>query len=262
MSWVVGLHAVRAALEAGETLELWVQHARRDRRIAGLVAAARAHGVPVRRVDATALARIAGDVPHQGVAARTGGFRRLAFEEWLAREGARPDLLALALDGVQDPHNLGAVARSAAAAGAHGLVLPLRRAALPDAPAAQKAAAGALAHLPVALVGNLARALEAIAARGVAVVGLAAEAETPLDALDLARPCVLVAGNEEKGLRPLVRRACTELAAIPMPGPIASLNVSVAVGVALFEALRQRRQAASQARSSSGDGTRTNSRLQ
>ena len=261
MSWAVGWHAVRAAVQAGKALELWVQAGRRDRRLAELVALARARGVPVRRVAEQALRRIAGEVPHQGVVARTEGFRHLALDVWLAQQGARSDLLALALDEVQDPHNLGAVARSAAAAGAHGLVLPLRRAALPDAPAAQKAAAGAFAHLPVVLVGNLARALATMAERNIAVIGLAAEAETPLDALDLTRPCVLVAGNEERGLRPLVRRACTQLAAIPIPGPIASLNVSVAVGVALFEVLRQRRQAASQ-EASSDASTRTNSRLQ
>ncbi len=147
--------------------------------------------------------------------------------------------LLLVLDGVQDPHNLGACLRSADAAGADAVLAPRDRAA-GLTPAVRKVAAGAAEHLPFVVVTNLARALRALRERGVRVVGTAGEAETSLYAAELRGPLALVVGGEARGLRRLTREHCDLLVALPMAGAVESLNVSVAAGVALFEAVRQR----------------------
>jgi 23S rRNA (guanosine2251-2'-O)-methyltransferase len=161
--------------------------------------------------------------------------------EDLVAKAAGPALIVV-LDGIEDPHNLGAILRTADAAGAHGVVRQSRHAA-PLGGATAKASAGAVAHVRIAEVVNIARALEHLKAAGVWTVGLAADAPQTYDAMDYSLPTALVVGAEGTGLRRLVRERCDWLVSIPMHGHVQSLNVSVAAGVALFEALRQRRSA-------------------
>lgn len=198
---------------------------------------ARSRGVLVSRVPRSSLDRLAPGVAHQGVAARVTEATFVDAAELLARAPA-PALLVL-VDGVEDPRNLGAIARSAAAAGAGGLLLPERRTA-PLGPAAAKASAGALRIIPVARVKNASRGLELLAEAGIWSLGLEA-GERPLWELDLSRPTCLVLGGEGEGLTRLVRERCDQLGGLPLAPGVDSLNVSVAAGIALFEALRQRR---------------------
>jgi 23S rRNA (guanosine2251-2'-O)-methyltransferase len=202
------------------------------------VAAAETAGVSVTRVDAALLDRQARGGVHQGVVADAEPPRQWSIED-VVRVGASAPLLVV-LDGVEDPHNVGAIVRTIDAAGAHGLVRQTRRAAPLDA-AAAKASAGAVAWVRVADVVNVARALEELKALGVWTVGLAADAPQAYDTVDLTLPTAIVLGAEGTGLRRLVRERCDVLAHVPMAGHVSSLNVSVAAGVVLFEAARQRR---------------------
>ena len=191
--------------------------------------------------SADELTRQAGSPDHQGMVAEVEPYP-YADPSSLLRAA---DALVVALDQVQDPHNLGAVARSAEAAGASGLVVPDRRSASVS-PAVCKASAGAVEHLPIARVRNLADWLESAKDReGLWVFGAAAGGESAYDEVDLSGPAVLVLGSEGKGLRPRVAAACDALVSIPLGGETASLNVSAAADVLLFEALRQRRARAS-----------------
>jgi len=182
------------------------------------------------------LARLAGSADHQGIVAEVEPYPYADADEL----AAAPDALIVALDQVQDPHNLGAVCRSAEAAGATGVVIPDRRAAVVT-PAVCKASAGAVEHLAVARVRNLADWLEGAKERGgLWVYGAAAEAAEPYTAVDLKGPVVLVLGSEGSGLRPRVAGTCDALVSIPLQGRAASLNVSAAAAILLFEAVRQR----------------------
>ncbi len=206
-----------------------------------IVRGAAAVGVRAELVERAELDRLTDDLVHQGVVAVAPPLRMASVDELLARAAtaAEPALL-VALDGVTDPHNLGSIARTAEAVGAHGLLIPARRAA-PVTPAAEKAAAGALAHLPVATVTNLARTLVQLHERGVWSLGLDGDAELLLgDSPLAAEPCVLVVGAEGGGLSRLTRDRCDQLVRLPMRGHVGSLNASVAAGVALYELLRRR----------------------
>jgi len=189
--------------------------------------------------DPAELDRLAAGGTHQGVVAIVGAYPHLAFEELLERAGRSPDRVLVVLDQVQDPRNLGAIIRSAYALGAVGVVIPERRAAAVSATVV-KTSAGATEHLPVARVTNLARALESIRAAGHWLVGAVGEGQPP-EALDLVDRAVLVLGSEGKGLRRTTREKCDFLVTIPMSGELDSLNVSVAAGILLAEAARQRR---------------------
>ncbi|MEW7983206.1 MAG: 23S rRNA (guanosine(2251)-2'-O)-methyltransferase RlmB [gamma proteobacterium symbiont of Phacoides pectinatus] len=241
---VAGVHSVRTALKhgAGSVLALWVEARRRDRRVREVVDLARAAGVPVTHVSREELdARVPG-ANHQGVvalAAAPAALDEQALQSLLAELREPPFLLIL--DGVQDPHNLGACLRSADAAGAHALITPRDRSA-GLTPTACKVASGAAETVPLVQVTNLARTLRWLGDDfGVWLVGTAGEAEASLYDIDLTGPLGIVMGGEEKGLRRLTREACGQLAKLPMAGSVESLNVSVAAGIALFEALRQRR---------------------
>jgi 23S rRNA (guanosine2251-2'-O)-methyltransferase len=182
--------------------------------------------------------RASGTREHQGVVAFAAAKPPATLIDLLRPSDAGPGLLVL-LDGVEDPHNLGAVIRTSLAAGARGVVIAERRAAgLTDAVA--RAAAGALEHLPVARVPNLARAMEDLKEAGYWLVGLDERSEKNLTDLDLTVPTGIVLGGEGKGLHELIRTRCDFLASIPTSGPVRTLNVSVAAGIALFEAVRQR----------------------
>ena len=235
---VYGLHPVLEALRAKRVTELRVSP-RADERLAELVRLAETQGVAVRRVGVSELDRAANGGRHQGVVAELAGGRATVSVEDLVigAKGGAP--LIVVLDGIEDPHNVGAIFRTVDAAGADGVVRQSRHAARLDG-AAAKASAGAVAHVKVAEVVNIARALETLKAAGVWTVGLAGEAATRYSDVDLTVPTALVVGAEGTGLRRLVRERCDWVVSIPMAGHVQSLNVSVAAGIALFEAVRQR----------------------
>jgi 23S rRNA (guanosine2251-2'-O)-methyltransferase len=234
---IYGVNTVAEALRAGRVKRLTVG-ARADRRVAEILELAAMRRVPVVRVEPDVLDRESRQGVHQGVVAELTSPRNYSLADLVSDAAGAP--LLLVLDGVEDPHNVGAVLRSLDAAGGHGVVRQTRRAATLEA-AAAKASAGAVAHVPVANVVNIARALEELKELGVWTVGLTADAPQTYDSLDLTLPIAIVLGNEGTGLRRLVRERCDFIASIPMAGHVGSLNVSVAAGVVLFEAVRQRR---------------------
>lgn len=236
MRYVYGTHPVEAVLEIRprSVTRLFVGPEAERGPIAAL---ARQHGVRVERASKDRLAELARSQHHQGLVAEAEEFAYAPLEAVLPAAGPA---LVLALDSVQDPHNLGALIRSGECFGATGVIIPQDRAASVTATAVQ-ASAGAAERLPVARVVNLVRALEELKERGLWATGLAGEATETLGAVDLTGPTVLVIGAEGDGLRPLVRRACDRLVRIPMAGRTGSLNASVAGAIALFEVSRQRR---------------------
>jgi 23S rRNA (guanosine2251-2'-O)-methyltransferase len=233
---IYGINPVLEALRAGRVRELRVADKGSDR-VRELLSAARERGVTVKRLPLDVLARQARGGVHQGVVADVDDVASYGIGE-LVRDAAGVPLIVV-LDGIEDPHNLGAILRTADAAGVDGVVIQSRRAAALDG-AAAKASAGALAHVRIAEVVNIARAIEELKEQGVWTVGLAGEGTTAYDAVDYTAPTAIVLGAEGAGLRRLVRERCDFLASIPMRGHVGSLNVSVAAGVALFEAVRQR----------------------
>ncbi len=237
MSLVFGIHAVTEALNARLVTKLI--HVRGGgARVDGLIARATELRLATETVDRMALEKMARGGVHQGIAAEVRRLPAYTVEE-LVRESIGPALLVV-LDGVEDPHNLGAIVRSVDAAGASGVVRQARHAASLDGVTA-KASAGAVSHVHIATVVNIARVLEELKEMGVWTVGLDAEAADPYDTVDFKQPTALVVGAEGTGLRRLVRETCERLVSIPMTGQVSSLNVSVATGVVLFEAARQRR---------------------
>jgi 23S rRNA (guanosine2251-2'-O)-methyltransferase len=238
---LVGRHAVLEALRAGQPVSrvLVSRTVRGAGPLRDIVETARRRGVPVQPVDARRLDGLAQGLPHQGVAALTAVQALVGLDDVLAvaRGRGEPPFL-IVLDGVEDPHNLGAVIRTAEAAGAHGVVIPRRRAA-GLTPAVARAAAGATAHLAVAGVGNLVAALEALKQAGVWVIGADPEAAEPYDAGALEPPVALVVGAEGRGLHRLVRERCDRLVRIPLRGQVRSLNVSVAAALLLYEVARR-----------------------
>lgn len=235
---VYGINPVLEVLRAGRVTALRLSQRGGDR-MREVLALAQERGVRVQRVAPDLLDRLARGGVHQGVVADVDD----ATTEYSVAElvrGAAAAPLIVVLDGIEDPHNLGAILRTADAAGVDGVVLQTRRSAALGG-AAAKASAGAVAHVKIAQVVNIARAIDELKALGVWTVGLAGEAPMAYDAADLTMPCALVVGAEGTGLRRLVREQCDFLVAIPMRGQVSSLNVSVAAGVALFEAVRQRK---------------------
>jgi 23S rRNA (guanosine2251-2'-O)-methyltransferase len=235
---IYGINPVLEALRAARVRRLRLA-SRADKRIDEVLALARAHRVPVERVNAQALDRAARGGVHQGVVADLEPARDYSVQDLVAGAAPEPPLIVV-LDGIEDPHNLGAVLRTADAAGCHGIVRQARHAAALEG-AAMKASAGAAAHVRVATVVNIARAIEELKEAGVWTVGLAADASGRYHDVDFTLATALVLGAEGTGLRRLVRERCDRLVSIPMRGAVGSLNVSVAAGVTLFEALRQRR---------------------
>jgi 23S rRNA (guanosine2251-2'-O)-methyltransferase len=259
---IYGINPVLEALKAGRVTRLRMA-SRGDRRVDEILALAAARGVPVERVDAPALDRAARGGVHQGVVADVEGAREYGIEDLLSlppdrlrqgfgesagasakAEGGSHEKeldapLIVVLDGIEDPHNAGAILRTADAAGVDGVVRQERHAAALDGVVA-KASAGALAHVRIATVVNIARAIDELKEAGVWTIGLAGDAPEPYTAPDYTLPTALVLGSEGTGLRRLVRDRCDRLVRIPMRGAVESLNVSVAAGVVLFEVVRQR----------------------
>lgn len=246
---IYGINPVLEALRAGRVRELRIAHgpggaSRKGDRLQPLLDLADERGVRVRRVPPEAIDRDARRGVHQGVVAEVADIEPCSVEDIV--RGAATAPLIVVLDGIEDPQNLGAILRTADAAGVDGVVIQTRRSAALDG-AAAKASAGAVAHVRIAEVVNIARAVEELKELGVWTTGLAGEAETSYEAIDLTGPSALVFGAEGTGLRRLVRERCDYLASIPMRGHVGSLNVSVAAGITLFEAVRQRRTPAGKA---------------
>ena len=239
---VYGLHAVRALLmhHAARVRRVLLARSREDQRTDALEQLARAAHVTVERVAADVLVRLVGEGVHQGVVAEIEPLPAWREEQLLEAVAAARDPLLLALDGVQDPHNLGACLRTADACGVLAVVVPRDRSAPLNA-TARKVAAGAAETTPVATVTNLARTLKLLKDAGLWIVGADASAEKPAAEVELTGPRVLVMGAEGLGLRELTRRHCDWLVRLPNFGAVESLNVSVATGMMLYEALRQRR---------------------
>jgi 23S rRNA (guanosine2251-2'-O)-methyltransferase len=236
---IYGINPVSEALRAGRVSALRAAD-RVNARASELIDDARREGIPVRRVSTHELDRVAHGGAHQGIVAELVAREQFDLVDLI--EGGREAPLIVVLDGIEDPHNVGAIIRSVDAAGASGVVRQSRHAAPLDG-AAAKASAGAVAQVRVADVVNIARALEDLKEQGVWTVGLDGDSSKRLDDIDLTVPTAIVLGAEGTGLRRLVRERCDWLASIPMRGHVQSLNVSVAAGIALFEAVRQRSRA-------------------
>ena len=234
-----GVNPVLETLRSGrrQVERIHVSVGRQDRRVREILSLAARKNVPIRRVPREALDRLAGGAAHQGVVARVTGSGPVSVEEILATAGNAPFFLVL--DQVEDPRNLGAVLRSAAAARVDGVFLPARGSA-GMTPAVAKASAGHADKVRVAVAGNLVSLLERLKEKGIWIVGLEAAAGTAWTGFDYALPIALVVGGEGKGIRRLVREHCDVLVGIPLAGGVESLNVSVAAGIALFEVVRQR----------------------
>jgi 23S rRNA (guanosine2251-2'-O)-methyltransferase len=240
---IYGINTVREGLKGTRRrpLELFALKEARSARVEEVLRAASDAGIPVRLRERGDLDRLVGNPHHQGVVLRVEPFAYAALEDLLDRwRKTGRKAFFLILDGITDPHNLGAILRSAEAAGCHGVIVPKDRA-CPVTPVVDKASAGALEHIPLCQVTNLARTLEELKREGVWAYGLAGEeGAEPLYRTDLSGDLALVIGSEGAGLRPNVRNHCDGLLGLPMHGRVGSLNASVAAGVALFEVVRQR----------------------
>lgn len=241
MDIIYGLHPVEEALRSGSRKfdHVCIARERHDQRLQRVIDVARQVGVRLRFEPREELTRLAGNAGHQGIVAVVRAREFLDLEDLLSGPGDEARLM-LALDGIEDPQNLGALLRSADAAGADGVVLTERRAA-PLSPVAIKASAGAAEHVRIARVVNLVRALEQIKEQNIWCVGLDERGTTSYEHYDFTSNTVIVLGREGDGLHELVRRTCDHLLRIPMAGGVSSLNVSAAGAVVLFEAARQRR---------------------
>ena len=236
--WIGGVNPVREALRSRAAHPLELVYCRGDSRLRELVDLSEARNIAARQESREFLAALLGHVHHQGVALRVTEYPYADLDQVLELDLREREPL-IVLDSIQDPQNLGAMMRSACFLGARGLIIPKDRSARVTATVI-KVSAGAASHLPVMQVTNLARSLERLKESGLWIVGLEAEGSVPIHEVDLTVPLGLVIGNEQKGLRPLVRSHCDILARIPSHGPVDSLNAAVAGAVALAEVQRQR----------------------
>ncbi len=236
--WIGGVNPVREALRSRTAHPLELVYFRSDSRVRELLELSTGRNIPVRQESREALTALVGHVHHQGVALRVSEYPYTDLDQLLGRDPWEREPLVL-LDSIQDPQNLGAIMRSACFLGARGLIIPRDRSAKVTSTVI-KVSAGAASHLPVVQVTNLVRTLERLKEAGLWIVGLEAGWTVPIHEADLTIPLGLVIGNEQKGLRPLVRDRCDILAGIPSRGPVDSLNAAVAGAVALAELQRQR----------------------
>ncbi len=240
---IYGINPVAEALKSGRPIQrlLIAEQRKSDRDVLEIIRVAKGRGTEVRIVPRDQLNRETPNALHQGIIAIAAAREYAMLDDILQLPGQKGQApLYLVLDGVEDPRNLGAILRTAEAAGVHGVIIPERRAVgLTETVA--KAAAGALEYVPVVKVVNIVNALEELKKAGVWVAGAEAGSKTPYWDADFVRPTALVIGGEDKGVRRLVRERCDYLLALPLMGKITSLNVSVAAGVLLYEVLRQRR---------------------
>ncbi len=246
--YVTGLRAVEQLLATmpGDIRRIYAEYKTANPRVEAIINTARTAGVDIQAANRARLAQMSGEARHQGVAAEVrrntaldeAGLRTLVEQRLAAVEGKQP-LLILVLDGVQDPHNLGACMRSADAAGADAIVVP-RHGAAGLSPTVSKVAAGAAEQLPLATVGNINRVLGWLTDYGVRVIGTSDKADCGLFEADMSGPVALVMGQEHAGLSKGIASRCETLVSLPMAGVVSSLNVSVATGICLYEIVRQR----------------------
>jgi 23S rRNA (guanosine2251-2'-O)-methyltransferase len=243
--YIYGRHPITELLRGrpSDLQRIYLASGGKSTRLEDVETLAARNNVPVVSVSKRKLEEMVGSVPHQGVVAAVSPFGYVDLDALLdrARELDQPPLL-VALDQVQDPHNLGALIRSAYALGAHGVFIPKDRA-VEVTPVVIKRSAGATAHLPIARVTNLRRALDELKSAGLWVMGAAAEGDEVLDEVDFTGPTVLVIGSEGSGLRRMTAESCDRLVRVPMSGKLGSLNASVAGALFLYEVARQRRKA-------------------
>ncbi len=241
MHFIYGINAVTEALKARGRAFEWVGVAkdRHDLRLQRVVEESRRNGIAVRFVPRAELDRMAGNNAHQGVVAVTSAKQYSDLDDVVAAKRGQYSLVVV-LDGVEDPHNLGAILRTADAAGADGVVVPDRRAVGVTGTVA-KVSAGASEHLPIAKVTNIARTLEDLKTKNLWIVGLDERGMQTYDSVDYKMDCAIALGAEGKGLHDLVRKRCDFIVSIPMLGKVPSLNVSVAAGIVLYEVVRQRK---------------------
>lgn len=234
---VIGVNPVKEALSGNrEVFELFVQNSATDHRLESILKKAHERGIAVHRRERENLTKLCGSSHHQGVVLHVAPFPYCELEDLVGMEG---DGFLLVLDGIQDPHNLGALIRTAACAGATGVVLPKDRACGITA-TVEKSSAGAVETIPVARVTNICKALEFLKSHNYWVYGLAGEAGSSLYSINFSGNIVLVVGSEGDGIRQLVKKQCDGVVAIPHYGGVGSLNASVAGGIAMFEVARKR----------------------
>jgi 23S rRNA (guanosine2251-2'-O)-methyltransferase len=238
---IYGINPVSEALGSGRCRmrEIWVAQGRGLKGLERIIGVAESNGIPMRKVGRSRLDSLTKSASHQGVVGFIDQFNYVDLDEVLQRDEGDPFLLIL--DGIEDPGNLGALIRTADACGAWGVIVPKDRAA-GITPSVAKSSAGAVFHIPLVRVTNIASTISKIKERGIWVVGAAVEAPTEIYDHDLAIPLAVVIGGEGRGIRPLVKRECDLLASIPMRGKVNSLNASVAGAIILYEVLRQRRR--------------------
>lgn len=242
MNYIYGINTVAEALKARGRAFEWVAVAkdRHDLRLQRVIEECRKIGIAVRFLPRPELDRLVGNNGHQGIVAVTSSKQYSDLDDLIAAKRGEHSLLVV-LDGVEDPHNLGAILRTADAAGANGVVIPERRAASVTGTVA-KTSAGASEHLPVAKVTNIARTVEELKEKDFWSVGLDEHGSQSYDSVDYNMNCAIVLGAEGKGLHDLVKKKCDFLVSIPMLGQVPSLNVSVAAGIVLYEVVRQRQK--------------------
>ena len=238
---IYGIHAVQTALETSQSIsEIWLNLERQDKRITDIQHLAASTGLPVHDVPRQQLDHLLPGVKHQGVIAHCKMPGVLTENDLLALiDNLNKPALLLILDGVQDPHNLGACLRSADGAGADAVIIPKDKS-VGLTPAVAKVASGALHNVPVAQVTNLARTMDQLKKAGIWLVGMDDKGEQTLYEIDLAAPVAIAMGAEGAGLRRLSKEKCDFLVKLPMVGVVQSLNVSVASGICLYEVMRQR----------------------
>ncbi len=237
-----GIHPVFEALKAGrrDFFEIYIAKDKTSKRIDKLVAIAESMKVPVERVEPLTLKSITGTDLHQGLGARTGPFPISEISDIF--DGVRSNdanHLLLLLDNIMDPHNLGALIRTALCVGVDGIIIPKDRS-VPPTPAVSKASAGALEHIRLARVTNMVNTIKALKEKGLWIAGMEKTSDKSIFFSDLTGPVAIVIGGEEKGMRPLVKKHCDFLMSIPQTGQVNSLNASVAGAVVMYEAFRQR----------------------
>jgi 23S rRNA (guanosine2251-2'-O)-methyltransferase len=236
---IYGINPVFEALQSGrcQISQIWVAEGRSLTGLEGIISMAESKGILIKRTERSQLDSLTKNAPHQGVVGSIDQFTYADLDAVL--QGHAGDPLLLVLDGIEDPRNLGALIRTADACGVWGVIIPKDRAA-GITPAVAKSSAGAVFHIPVVRVTNIASTLRQIKERGMWVIGAVAEAQTEIYAHDLTVPLAVVIGGEGRGMRSLVKKECDLLASIPMRGKINSLNASVAGSIILYEVIRQR----------------------
>lgn len=241
--WIVGRRSVQEALRAGRELEkLLVAEGVAKGSVAVLLKSARDRGIPVQYVPRNRLDRLTAGANHQGVVAEAAAYRYARLEDLFRRAEERGESpFFILLDGIEDPHNLGSILRTADAAGAHGVIIPKRRA-VGLTYAVGKASAGAVEHIPVVRVTNLPRTAEELKEAGLWIIGSSPEGESDYTEADYTMPLGLVIGSEGRGMSRLMKETCDLLVRLPMAGRVASLNASVAAALLMYEVLRWRRR--------------------